>query len=244
MHPIICKFGPFVVYSYGLLLVVAFAIATLLLIRQGKAQGLNPELISNLSFIILISGILGARIFYVVLNLDYFLNHPLEIVMFSRGGLVWFGGLILGGLSGIVYLKYKGQEIYKIFDLAIPYVVLAHGIGRIGCFLNGCCFGKENLQFGLNVASLGVTLIPTQLYSSLALLGIFMILRIRQRRGYSRGEIFYLYLFLYCLWRFFIEFFRGDSKIFIYHLTVFQIISIILFILSLVMLIRIKRRSI
>ncbi|MBL7081967.1 MAG: prolipoprotein diacylglyceryl transferase, partial [Candidatus Omnitrophica bacterium] len=107
-----------------------------------------------------------------------------------------------------------------------------------------CCFGKENLQFGLYFPVFGATLIPTQLYSSLALLGIFIILRIRQGGNYRRGEIFYLYLFLYSLWRFFIEFFRGDSKIFIYQLTVFQIISIILFILSLVMLIRIRRRPI
>ena len=244
MHPIICKFGPFIVYSYGLLLVVAFATAVLLLIREAKAKGLNPELISNLSFIILISGILGARILYVILNLDYFFNHPFEMVMLSRGGLVWFGGLILGSSSVIAYLRYKGQDIYKIFDLVIPYVVLAHGIGRVGCFLNGCCFGKENLQFGLYFPVFGATLIPTQLYSSLALLGIFIILRIRQRGNYRRGEIFYLYLFLYSLWRFFIEFFRGDSKIFIYHLTVFQIISIILFILSLVMIVRIQRRPV
>ena len=242
MYPVICKFGPLTVYSYGLSLVLAFGLATFLLSRQGRYLGLNPEFFFNLSFIILLSGIIGARILYVILNINYYYNHPVEIIMFTHGGLAWFGGLILGIFSCIVYLRYRGLEIYKIFDLAAPYVALAQAIGRIGCFLNGCCFGKENLRFGLYFPVHSAILIPTQLYSSLALLGIYIILRIKQVRIHKKGEIFYLYLFLYSLWRFFIEFFRGDSKIFIFHLSLFQIFSIALFTLSVIMLIRIKKR--
>ena len=244
MHPIICKIGPFTVYSYGLMLVLAFTIATTLLSHQSKRYGLNPGLIFDLAFIILISGIIGARIVYIILNLNYYLNNPLEIVMLPHGGFVWFGGFILGSLSCIVYLRYKGLDIYKTFDIVIPYVALAHAIGRIGCFLNGCCFGKESLHFGLYYPAHNAILIPTQLYSCLALLGIYIILRLRQQRVYRKGEIFYVYLFLYSLWRFFIEFFRGDSQMFILGLSVFQIISIALFVLSIIMLIRIKKRPI
>ncbi len=244
MYPIICKLGPLTIYSYGLMLVLAFGIATLLLIRQARNQGLNPELILNLCFVILLSGIIGARILYVILNLEFYLDNPVQILMLYRGGLAWFGGLILGSLSCLLYLRYKGLEIYKTFDLIVPYIALAQAIGRIGCFLNGCCFGKETLYFGLYFPVHDAVLIPTQLYSSLALLAIYIILRIKQARVHRKGEIFYLYLFLYSLWRFFIEFFRGDSEIFILGLSVFQIFSIALFILSAVMLIRIKRRSI
>jgi phosphatidylglycerol:prolipoprotein diacylglycerol transferase len=244
MYPIICKLGPLTIHSYGLMLVLAFSIATLLLIRQARNQGLNPELIFNLCFIILFGGIIGARILYIMLNLEFYLNKPVEIIMLTHGGLAWFGGLILGSLSGLVYLRHKGLEIYKTFDLIIPYVALAHAIGRVGCFLNGCCFGKETLHFGLYFPVHDAILIPTQLYSSLALLGIYIVLRIKQARVHQKGEVFYLYFFLYSLWRFFIEFSRGDSEIFILGLSVFQIISIALFILSVVMLIRIKRHSV
>lgn len=242
MHPIICKFGPITVYSYGLSLVLAFGIATFLVSREGRRYGLNPELSFNLSFIILVSGIIGARTLYVLLNLNYYLNNPVEIIMLTRGGLAWFGGLILGSLSCIVYLRYRNLGTYKIFDLIIPYVALAQAIGRIGCFLNGCCFGKASSRFGLYFPVHDAILIPTQLYSSLALLGIYIILRVKQTRDHREGEVFYLYLFLYSIWRFFIEFFRGDSKMFIFHLSTFQIFSIALFILSVIMLIGSKRR--
>ncbi|MGD9015546.1 MAG: prolipoprotein diacylglyceryl transferase, partial [Candidatus Omnitrophota bacterium] len=134
-------------------------------------------------------------------------------------------------------------DVLNIFDLVIPYVALAQAIGRIGCLLNGCCFGLENSCFGIYFASHQAVLIPTQLYSSLALLGIYVILRLIQIRAHQKGSIFYLYLLLYCLWRFFIEFWRGDSRIFMFNLSIFQIFSIVLFILSVIMLVRIKRRS-
>jgi len=225
------------------MLVLAFSIAAFLLTREGRRQGLNPELIFNLSFIIILSGIIGGRMLYVILNLNYYLENPVQIIMLRRGGLVWFGGFISGVISCVVYLKYKGLDIYKTFDLVIPYVVLAHSIGRIGCLLHGCCFGKETLQFGLYFPVHDAILIPTQLYSSLALLGIYIILRLRQRRVCRKGEIFFLYLLLYSLCRFFIEFFRGDSKILILGFSIFQVISFAIFILSAVMLIRIKRHS-
>jgi len=242
MHPIIFKLGPLTVYSYGLMLVLAFSIATLLVSRQGRREGLNLEFFLNLSFIILVSGILGARILYIILNIKFYLNNPVQIIMFNRGGLIWYGGFIAGSLSCIVYLKYKGLDVHKICDLVIPYVALGQAIGRIGCFLNGCCYGKENLRFGLYFPSHDATLIPTQLYSSLALLAIYIILRIIQAQAHRRGLIFYLYILLYSLWRFFIEFFRGDSRIFILNLSIFQIISIALFILSVAMLIKINKQ--
>ena len=104
MYPIICKFGPLTIYSYGLSLVLAFSIATFLLIQQARRQGINPELFFNLSFIILISGIIGARILYIILNINYYLDNPFEMIMLAHGGLVWFVGFISGALFCIIYL--------------------------------------------------------------------------------------------------------------------------------------------
>ena len=240
MHPIIFKLGPFTIYSYGLIIVLAFIVSTFLLVRQAKQYGLNPDLIFNLSFIILVSGIIGARILYVILNLRFYLSNPVEVIMLSHGGLAWFGGLISGTLACTIYLKYKRLDVYRIFNLVIPYVALGQAIGRVGCFLNGCCFGKESLRFGLYFPVHNKILIPTQLYSSFALLLIFAILRTKQIQTHKKGEIFYLYLLLYSLWRFFIEFFRADTRIFIFDLTIFQIFSIAVFVFSLVMLLKIK----
>ena len=242
MHPEICSIGPLVVYSYGLMLVVAFFIAVTLSSEEAKKQGINPDFIFNLFFIAFISGIIGARIFYVIENLSYYLKSPLEIVMLSHGGMSWFGGLILGLASGVIYLRFKKEGIYKIFDLVVPFLALAQSLGRVGCFLNGCCFGKESI-YGIYFPAQGLILIPTQLYSSFILLLIFVILRFLQGRLHKEGQVFYAYLCLYSIKRFFIEFLRADNKIILSNLTLFQIISIFIFAFSVFRLITIFRHK-
>lgn len=231
MHPEICKFGPLVVYSYGLMLVVAFFVAVTLASKEAKRAKINPDLIFNLFFISFVFGIIGARLFYVIENLGIYLKKPLEIIMLSHGGMSWFGGLILGSLSGVVYLKRKKMSVYKTLDLIIPFLALGQAIGRMGCFLNGCCFGKE------------FVLIPVQIISSFLLLLIFIILRFLQSRSHKAGQIFFAYLFLYSIKRFFIEFWRADNKIIFFDLTLFQLISILIFIFSAVKLITILKRK-
>jgi phosphatidylglycerol:prolipoprotein diacylglycerol transferase len=218
MYPEICKIGPFTIYSYGIMLLVAFLTSSFLAKAQAKKHNLSPELIFDLSFIVFISGIIGARVFYTLENLGYYIKNPLEIIMLQHGGLSWFGGLILGTLVGIKYLKVRRIPIYKVVDLIMPFVALGQAIGRIGCFLNGCCFGK--------------TLIPVQLYSSLILIIIFVILRFLQERPHRDGEIFFTYLILYCVKRFFIEFLRSDNAIIVFGLTLFQLLSLIIFFLA------------
>lgn|SRR3989338_7036596 len=227
MHPIIVKLGPFTIYSYGLMLALAFITSSMLAVSGGKRKGISPDIIFNLVFIGFISGIIGARFFYVIENISYYLKYPLEIVMLQQGGLSWFGGLIAGVLSGLIYLKRKKAAVYKVLDLISPYVALAQGIGRVGCLLNGCCFGRA--------------FIPIQVYSSLSLLLIFIILRCLQERPHREGEIFFSYLILYCTKRFFIEFWRLDNPVIFLRLTLFQIISIVILILSLTKLLLLKK---
>ena len=233
MHPVICKIGPFTIFSYGLMLVIAFIVSTYLAAREAKRKGIDPDIIFNLCFIIFVSGIIGARIFYVLSNLSYYLGNPLEIIMLQKGGLAWFGGLTLGVFSGIAYLRIKKLCIYKLADLLVPFVALGQAIGRLGCFLNGCCYGKES-AYGIYSPVQEAVLIPAQLYSSLLLVCIFIVLRILQNSPHKEGQIFFAYLLFYSSKRFIIEFLRGDSPTFLFQLTLFQVISIVVFLIALI----------
>jgi len=240
MHPIICTLGPFSIYSYGLMLAIAFLVASSLVSLEAKRRGVNPDIIFNFSFIVFVSGVIGARIFYIAQNISYYRENPIDIIMLQQGGLSWFGGLGTGVLLGIIYLKKKRLSVYKIFDLIAPFVALAQALGRIGCLLNGCCFGKVSM-YGIYFEKHNSILIPTQLYSSLILTFIFIILRLSQEKPHKAGEIFFLYLLLYSIKRFFIEVWRADNSVVLFNLTLFQILSIAIFFLSLIKLVFIKK---
>ena len=220
MHPEICRIGPLTIYSYGLMLVLAFTCAVSLASKEAKRQNINPEIIFNLCFFAFLSGIIGARILYVVEHFKDYLSSPLEIIMVQHGGLSWFGGLIFGAGSALIYLKIKKMPYLKVFDIITPYLALAQSIGRIGCYFNGCCYGSTPY-------------LPTQIYSSFLLLVIFLLLRYLQFRPHKEGEIVFLYLFLYSLKRFFIEFFRLEHHPIFLGLNLFQLLSIAVFVTGL-----------
>jgi len=240
MHPEICRIGPFAIYSYGLMLATAFIVSSFLASRRAESAGIPPETILNLSFVVFVFGIAGARLLYVVQNIKGYVQNPAEILMLQHGGLSLFGGLILGSIAGIIYMKRKKLSAYKALDVLAPYIALGQAIGRIGCLLNGCCYGKPAV-WGIWFPAHQAVLVPTQIYSSLPLLGIFMILRVLQDRPHIvEGEIFFTYLLLYSLKRFFIEFWRGDTIAVIPGLTLFQVFSIALFLLAVIQLVRFK----
>jgi phosphatidylglycerol:prolipoprotein diacylglycerol transferase len=242
MYPEICKIGPFTVYAYGLMLAVAFLTGSALAVMQAKREKINSDIILNMAFNVFISGVVGARAFYIFENFGYYVNNPVEIVMLQHGGLSWFGGLIFGFFSGIAYLKKKKLPIYKVLDLIVPFVALGQAIGRIGCLLNGCCFGKIS-EYGIYFPVHKLILIPTQLYSSLILIAIFIYLRSLQDKPHKEGTIFFTYLLLYSIKRFFIEFLRSDNEILLFGLTLFQVISIAICCISAFSLFLIKKNE-
>jgi phosphatidylglycerol:prolipoprotein diacylglycerol transferase len=207
------------------MLVMAFAVATSLAMQEARKEEINPQFIFNLAFIVLLWGIVGARAMYVLEHSSLYLKDPREIIMLQHGGLSWFGGLLAASIAAVFYLKKIKVPPYDILDLVAPYVALAQAIGRVGCFLNGCCWGS--------------TIFPVQLYSSALLLLIFVFLRFRQKQPHLRGEIFFAYLFLYSIKRFIIEFWRLDNPRLWLGLTLFQFISLAIFAFALVKLIRI-----
>lgn len=200
--------------------------------RAAGQAGIEAQSINNLGFLILFFGIIGARIFYVILHFENYASSLKDIFFLHQGGLSWFGAFFLGGLAGLIFLRAKGLPFYKTLDIIIPYVALGQAIGRIGCLLNGCCYGGPS-RYGIYFPVHNEVLIPTQIYSSLALLVIFLILRLMQKRPQPAGRVFFSYLTLYALIRFLIEFWRIEHAKLFLGLTVFQIISLVILVFSL-----------
>ena len=184
MYPVIFRLGPLTVHSYGVMLALGFLIGFFLSIRRARVEGIAPAKIANLLFIVLVSGLIGARILFVLLNLEHYLAHPLEAVMLHRGGLAFFGGFALAFPIGFAYLRKVNLNPWDTFDLIIPYVALGQSIVRIGCFLNGCCYGTPSgLPWAVSFpplsaayASFGFApLHPAQLYQAVANFVIFLL---------------------------------------------------------------------
>jgi prolipoprotein diacylglyceryl transferase len=233
MHPIITQIGPLYVYSYGLMVAIGFAVATLLAYRDANDFGINKERVIDLGIVMLVGGILGARVVYIVLNIQYYLRNPLEIIDLTKGGLVWYGALIFGMLSAAWFVRKNKISFWAAGDLFAPYIALAQAFGRIGCLLNGCCYGSvapSGFMLDFTFPGESVLRYPTQVFSAMALLIIYAVLRHWQKKRHFIGEIFLGYGLIYSIKRFSVEFFRGDNPKILYGLTISQLTSLVIFI--------------
>jgi len=242
MHPILFELGPLRFYSYGLLIALGFLAASALAARRAAAAGLDPGKIQGVALTALLAGLAGGRIAYVLLRWDLFRDNPVEILRLDHGGLVFFGGLAGGLLGGVWAIRRAGMPLARTVDLLIPPLVLAHAFGRIGCLLNGCCYGKfTSLPWGIRFPGEELRRHPTQLYEALALLAIFFLLKRLERRAPRPGTVLLAYGLSYALWRFFVEFLRADNPPIALGLTVFQWISIGVALVSGILLLRRER---
>lgn len=228
MHPILIKLGPLNIYSYGVMVAVGFSVAAFLIYRRAPKFGLDRDKMIDCLVLILVSGIAGARVLYIALNLGYYIANPLEILSLSKGGLVWYGGLIAALLASVWFTRKKGLDFWPAADFISPYMALGQAFGRIGCYLNGCCYGitAGHLFFGSARH-------PTQIYSAILLFVIFAVMIRWQGRRRFNGEIFLGYIILYSYERFFIEFLRGDNPKIFLELTISQLISAAAFLTAL-----------
>ena len=137
MFPIFAKFADITIHTYGVMLALGFLLAILAAMRQARRTGLNPDLVLDLGFYFLIAGLLGSRLFYVLGHWDEFRNNPVEIVMFWRGGLVYYGGLIFAFPVGVWYIKKNRLDFARIADLIAPSIAIGQTMGRLGCFSAG-----------------------------------------------------------------------------------------------------------
>ena len=252
MYPILFEFGPFIISSFGVMMVIAFLLGNYLLRRDVVALGYDPIIAEDITFRAAIGGILGAKVYYLIETIPTGqaadnINGLIEIIAgiftLSGGriasgiqnfgaGLVFLGGLI-GGVAAISWYVYRKKLNWlEIADLAAPFLVLGHGIGRIGCFLVGDDYGiASNLPWAIafpkGLPPTDITVHPTQLYEMAAYFSIFFYLRYRKRNQQFKGEIMFEYLFLGGFARFMVEFIRTNTK-YLFDLSGAQYLSILM----------------
>ena len=241
MHRIILQIPFFTIYSWGVMAALGFGIATLYFLALTKKDRLPQHLMLNLVVGIILFAIIGARLFYILIHLNYYILYPIEIFQSWKGGMVFYGGLFFALVFSISYIKIHNLSLGKVADCSAPAIAFGFSIGRIGCFLNGCCYGIP-YSFGFvfppnspaGEAFPYQTLFPTQLISSFNLFLMGLVLHLFKKRGIAKGKLLPLFLIFYSTHRFFIEFFRGDTYPIVLNLTLFQVISIILIVSSLI----------
>jgi len=237
-HPVLLDLGFLKIYSWGFMVAIAFIVATILTAKEAKRKNISPEKIYSLVTYIIIGAIIGSRIAYLLFNFNNFTTFW-DIFKFWEGGLSFHGGFIGGVLFGFFYIKKNNLKFWEITDICAPSIPLAQAIGRIGCFLRGCCYGIETtLPWGIQ--HLGQIRHPTQLYSGLVLLGIFIFLSKQKYKKNFNGALFLTYIIIYSMFRFFIEFIRVEPRV-LFGLTGAQITSIILSAISLFLFLKFRK---
>lgn len=215
MYPVLFKLGPFTIRPYGVMLATAFVVGLYLARREARRKGLGEESIVNFSLYIFIAGLIGARLYYIAFDdLRSYLTHPAEIFSIWKGGLAFHGGIIGGLLIAIWLAKRRRISFWKLSDTLTPSLILGQALVRIGCFLNGCCYGvPTQLPWGVTFpgGSGSPPLHPTQLYQAFFNFSLFLFLWNWRKKGRFDGSLFLLYLILYSAGRFLIETLRGDS---------------------------------
>lgn len=219
MHPIALTLGALTIRWYGIMIAVSIVISTLFIYRDSRQHGLDTDAVLDVVIAAVIGGILGARIGWIATSpgVVWYLGHPLRILAIWEGGLSYFGG-ILGGVAAAAWMiRRRRLRFWQMADMVAPLLALSFGIGKIGCWLNGCCHGTVTTSW-LGVVFtdplsecelLGQRVWPTQLFNSASGFIVFAILFwIVRRHQHYEGEVFVWYLYLYGVTSFIVEFYR------------------------------------
>lgn len=223
MFPRLFHIGSFFIPTYGVLVALGVLVGLWISVRNSQKQGIKPENAWDFGIAVVLAGIVGSKILYVVVDWRAYLEHPREIFSLStlQAGGVFSGGLIAAFAVAWWFLRKHNMPALATCDAFAPGLAMGHAIGRLGCFAAGCCYGKPTTHFwGVTFTNpvaaqyvgtpLGIALEPTQLFESAAELIIFATLTWMFARKKFDGQIFGAYLFLYGIARFFIEFVRDD----------------------------------
>jgi phosphatidylglycerol:prolipoprotein diacylglycerol transferase len=249
VHPILFELGPITIYSYGILLAAAYLLGLWMAARRARQAGLDANRVLDLGIWVIIAALVGAKALLFIVDFEQFTRSWQDFTTLLRSGGVFYGGLIAAVVVCIYQLRKHRLPLWTSGDMFAPGIALGYMVGRLGCLAAGCCYGRPTdvpwaVTFtdpvaNLNVGTpLNVPLHPTQLYESLAGLAILVVLLAIERRGRAfAGRTFWLFVLLYAVSRFVIEFFRGDDRgLVLGILSTSQFISVLLAPLSLVML--------
>jgi phosphatidylglycerol:prolipoprotein diacylglycerol transferase len=255
MHPILFEVGGWPVYSYGVLLALAYLAGLQLAVVRARRAGMDGTKVMDFGIYLIIAALVGAKLMLVLIDFDYFRSNPRELFSLVRAGGVFYGGLIGALVVAILLVRRYRLPLWTTADLFAPGIALGHVIGRFGCLLAGCCYGRPTdrpwgVTFTDPVAAanvgtpLGDPLHPTQLYDAGAELLILLLLLATERRGRPfPGRTFWGYMALYGVSRFIVEIYRGDPRGVIMGLATSQFVSVLIVPISLVMLWRLASRA-
>lgn len=218
MHPIFIRLGPLDIHTYGVLVAIGFIVGLAVAAKRAPREGIKPEQITDLGVWLIVAGMLGGKLFHIIFFWNDFLTGlRVDGLRSLREGFVFYGGLIAASITTIFFAKLKQISIWKIADVCAPSVALGHFFGRMGCFFNGCCFGKPctlpwAVDFPAPHLMHGIPVHPTELYEAAGNLVIFAGLSVFYRRKSFDGQIWWWYVLSYGVLRFGIEFLRGDYQ--------------------------------
>ncbi len=222
MHPVLFRIGSLSIHAYGFMLALAFIVAIFVSRWYLKHRFVDSYVVYDIVLAAAVGGIIGARLFYVIGNWSEFAGNPLEVLKFwNVAGLVFYGGLLGGALAVILVIRLKHLPFWTIADMAGLGLSLGLAIARVGCFLNGCCYGKESglpwavtfpQQTRQTMGIAGGAVHPTQIYELLLDLALFAFLLVYSRREQREGTLFLVFLMGYAAIRFFVEFFRAHNS--------------------------------
>lgn len=237
MRYILFKIGSIPLYSYGFMIAIGVLLAFVVSEKRAARYGLDKDQVFNLGLWAAIGGFLGAKILFFITELPAIIKDPTLLKSLSSGFVV-YGGIIGGVLTAWIYCRIKHLEFLKYFDLILPAVALAQGFGRIGCFLAGCCYGRETESWfhvtftDSPYAPNGVPLIPTQLISAAGDFVLFAILLLAAKKLKKAGQVGGVYMILYSIGRFGVECLRADDRGNVGMLSTSQFIAIFLLIIG------------
>ena len=253
MYPLLLSIGPINIYSYGLMIFIAFITCLHIAKKLAQKEGISPKLYEDVAIWGLLVGLLGAKLLYILTRLDEVIHTPNSLLNYITSGFVFYGApLAVIPFLYFIRKKYK-FSVLKFLDIFMVVLPLGHAIGRIGCFLAGCCYGKPTtLPWGVTFknstivepALRSVALHPVQLYESFLLCVLFIILYKLFKKKCFDGQVFCAYFMCYAVIRIITEQFRGDGiRGFIISnlISTSQFISLIMFIISLVLFFYFKR---
>lgn len=256
MHPILLDLGPLTIYSYGVFLASAYLLGLWMAVRRANAAGIDGNRVLDLGIWVIIAALVGAKALLFIIDFQYFTSSWDSFMTLVRSGGVFYGGLMTAVVVCIYQLRRHRLPLWTSGDLFAPGIALGYMVGRLGCLLAGCCYGRPTevawaVTFtdpaaAMNVGTpLGVPLHPTQLYEAFA--GLVILVTLLSTEGKGRmfaGRTFWLFVLMYSVLRFGIEFFRNDPRgVVLDMMSTSQFISVVLFPLSLVMLWRLSRQG-